>query len=237
MYSGYTNCCVLSTFGLTDKQVKNTVAALNLQNVNVDFTENFLVGKLVIFSEVTSIDFQTEVDKVVNLFKEYIYCDYPTSLEEMVITVFTENGWKLGIAESLTGGMICSKLASISGCSNVLYEGFITYDNRAKVRRLHVPAQIIDTYGAVSEQTCKAMAKGVLANKELDFSISTTGCAGPTSDEQDTPIGKNFIGIGDKSNIKIFENTFEGDRNFIRECVSNCALFLLLKNCQEKNIF
>jgi len=72
-----------------------------------------------------------------------------------------------------------------------------------------------------------------LQNNEIDFAISTTGCAGPQSDEYDTPVGLSYIGIGSREGIQVFDTFFDKDRNEIRKCVTNTALYLALKNIKE----
>ena len=70
-------------------------------------------------------------------------------------------------------------------------------------------------------------------SNEIDFAISTTGCAGPSSDEYDTPIGLSYIGIGDREKINVYDTFFDKERNEIRKCVTNTALYLALKNINQ----
>jgi len=77
------------------------------------------------------------------------------------------------------------------------------------------------------------MAQGLLQNNEIDLAIATTGCAGPSSDDYDTPVGLSYIAIGNRYAIDVFDTFFDKDRNEIRKCVTNTALYLALKNIKE----
>ena len=82
-------------------------------------------------------------------------------------------------AESCTGGLVAGALTDIPGSSDVFERGFVTYSNPAKAEVLGVPPATIETHGAVSEQTARAMADGVLARTPADLAIAITGVAGP----------------------------------------------------------
>jgi nicotinamide-nucleotide amidase len=98
-------------------------------------------------------------------------------------------GVMLATAESCTGGLIAGYLTAIAGSSAVLERGYVTYSNDAKVELLGVPAAIVAAYGAVSEQTVRAMAEGCLARSRADVSVAVTGIAGPTGGSADKPVG------------------------------------------------
>lgn len=96
---------------------------------------------------------------------------------------------KIATAESCTGGLIIGALTEIAGSSDVVDRGFITYSNAAKVSMLDVDPHILETNGAVSEQTCRAMAAGALRNSDADVVVAVTGIAGPGGGTQSKPVG------------------------------------------------
>ena len=98
-------------------------------------------------------------------------------------------GLMLSAAESCTGGLISACLTDIPGSSDVLERGFVTYSNAAKTEMLGVPPDIIETYGAVSEEVAIAMASGALAHSKAGISIAVTGIAGPGGGSDDKPVG------------------------------------------------
>lgn len=99
------------------------------------------------------------------------------------------NGLMLATAESCTGGLIAGLLTSVSGSSDVLDCGFVTYSNAAKSRMIGVPAELIARVGAVSEEVARAMAEGAIANSAADVAIAVTGVAGPGGGTATKPVG------------------------------------------------
>ncbi|MGB0720036.1 MAG: CinA family protein, partial [Bdellovibrionales bacterium] len=110
-------------------------------------------------------------------------------LVKRLSTLLREQNIMLTTAESCTGGQIAAAITSLPGASSVFDRGFVTYSNAAKTQMLGVPAQIINTHGAVSAQTAVAMAKGALENSDADIAISITGIAGPEGGSADKPVG------------------------------------------------
>ena len=105
--------------------------------------------------------------------------------------------------ESCTGGLVSSLLTDVSGSSEYIFANFVTYSNEAKMKYLGVSKETLDKYGAVSEQTAKEMAEGLLKVSGCDFALATTGIAGPTGGSPEKPVGLMYIGIADKKETKI----------------------------------
>jgi nicotinamide-nucleotide amidase len=98
-------------------------------------------------------------------------------------------GLKIATAESCTGGLVAAALTEIPGSSDVVDRGFVTYSNEAKHEMLGVPNATLKKFGAVSEQTAVAMAKGALKNSDADIAVSITGIAGPGGATPGKPVG------------------------------------------------
>jgi nicotinamide-nucleotide amidase len=96
---------------------------------------------------------------------------------------------RLATAESCTGGLIASLLTEISGSSDVVERGFVTYSNEAKREMLGVPAEAIARHGAVSPEIARAMAEGALAHSAADIAVSVSGVAGPGGGSVAKPVG------------------------------------------------
>jgi nicotinamide-nucleotide amidase len=96
---------------------------------------------------------------------------------------------KIATAESCTGGLVAAALTEISGSSDVVDRGFVTYSDAAKKKMLGVPAAILDAHGAVSRETAEAMAKGALAQSDADLAVAVTGIAGPAGGSAEKPVG------------------------------------------------
>jgi nicotinamide-nucleotide amidase len=95
----------------------------------------------------------------------------------------------IATAESCTGGLIIAALTEIPGSSDVVERGFVTYSNEAKLTMLGVPAELIETHGAVSEPVARAMAHGALVHSEADVAVAVTGVAGPGGGSTEKPVG------------------------------------------------
>jgi len=99
------------------------------------------------------------------------------------------NKLMLATAESCTGGLIAGLITSVSGSSDVLDCGFVTYSNGAKTRMTGVPAEIIARVGAVSAEVARAMAEGAIAHSAADVAVAVTGIAGPGGGTAAKPVG------------------------------------------------
>lgn len=134
---------------------------------------------------------------------------------------------KIATAESCTGGLLANILTNISGSSEYFQMGIISYSNNSKVDLLNVPSKILEKFGAVSEQTAKAMAIGVRKKANVQIGISTTGIAGPTGGSKEKPVGLVYVGIADfdKENVERF--VFSGNRIEIKESTCDQALRML----------
>ena len=97
--------------------------------------------------------------------------------------------WQLVTAESCTGGLIASQLTEISGSSVWFERGFVTYSNLAKEEMLAVSKELIEQFGAVSEEVAVAMATGALEHSTGDIALAVTGIAGPDGGSIDKPVG------------------------------------------------
>lgn len=106
-----------------------------------------------------------------------------------VLDAFRARGWTLATAESCTGGLVAGALTAVPGSSDVVDRGFVTYSNAAKVAMIGVPQATLDAFGAVSEQTARAMAAGAVRAAGVDVAVAITGVAGPGGGSAEKPVG------------------------------------------------
>ena len=140
-------------------------------------------------------------------------------LEQLAIHVLDKAraaGKKIGTAESCTGGLVGAALTAISGSSDVVEGAIVSYSNDVKMGRLNVPAQILETHGAVSEECACAMARGAREALGVDVAVSITGIAGPGGAVPGKPVGTVWIGICDGEGAQAQLHTFAGDRQQVR---------------------
>ena len=116
---------------------------------------------------------------------------------------------KISFAESCTGGMLASKITSISGASKIFGLGLVTYSNHAKISILKVNKRIIQKYGAVSPECCEAMVKNLAKISKAQINVSVTGIAGPNGGTKTKPVGLVYIGVKIKNKILISKNIFK----------------------------
>jgi nicotinamide-nucleotide amidase len=155
-----------------------------------------------------------------------IFSEDAKTLEEVVGDLLKQAGKKVAVAESCTGGLLAERFTNVPGSSAYFERGFVTYSNAAKIDLLHVPVQLIEEHGAVSEPVAKAMAEGARAG--VDYALAITGIAGPEGGTPKKPIGTVFIALADQAKETICrEYNFPGDRNRIRYFSSQGALNLL----------
>jgi nicotinamide-nucleotide amidase len=117
------------------------------------------------------------------------------ALARQVLDAARKSGLRIATAESCTGGLVAAALCAVPGASDVFERGFVTYSNTAKMEMLGVPATTLDGFGAVSEPTARAMARGVLAHSKADLAVSTTGIAGPGGGGPDKPVGTVHLAV------------------------------------------
>ena len=106
-------------------------------------------------------------------------------LAQFVLTEACDRGLMLATAESCTGGLLASLLTDIPGKSHAFERGFVTYTDDSKHELLGVPCEVLETDGAVSERSARAMAEGAIAHSRADIAVSITGFAGPAETDEE----------------------------------------------------
>jgi nicotinamide-nucleotide amidase len=149
------------------------------------------------------------------------------TLEEVVVKALAERGQFVSTAESCTGGLLAERLITVSGASAVFRTGIVAYANQAKEKLLHVPGAILAQYGAVSEQTARAMALGVQALDQSEFGVSTTGIAGPTGGSPEKPVGLVYVAVAGQTSVRVERLQFVGRRLDVQRRAAHAALALL----------
>ena len=135
---------------------------------------------------------------------------------------------KISFAESCTGGMLSSKITSIDGSSKVFGLGLITYSNEAKIKVLKINKNIINKYGAVSSECCRAMVVNLSKISKANINVSITGIAGPNGGSKQKPVGLVYIGVKKGSKLIIKKNLFKfKNRKSIQKASVNKALKII----------
>ena len=125
---------------------------------------------------------------------------------------------RLCCAESCTGGLLAAAVTRIPGSSHWFEAGFVCYSNRLKHRLLNVPNDVLEAYGAVSEQVVKAMSYGARTLADAHLAVAVSGIAGPTGGQPSKPVGTVWF-CWDLQGQKVITASkyLKGDRQDIRE--------------------
>lgn len=135
------------------------------------------------------------VREVTDFLGDYVYGVDVPGLENACMALLKERGWTFATAESCTGGRVAERITALPGASAVYRGGVVSYWTGVKADVLGVPREMLDTYGAVSEETARAMAEGARRITGADIAVSVTGVAGPDPDERGVAVGIVYIGL------------------------------------------
>jgi nicotinamide-nucleotide amidase len=159
----------------------------------------------------------------------WIYSRDGESLEEVVGALLKDRSMTIACAESCTGGLIGHRLTDVPGSSDYFLESAVVYSNRAKTRRLGVPAALIERHGAVSAQVARAMALGIRKTSGADIGIAVTGVAGPGGGTPRKPVGLVYVAVARGRGTRVLRNLFFGGRAQVKFQSSQKALDLVRK--------
>jgi len=144
-------------------------------------------------------------------------------------------GATLATAESITGGAIADAIVRTPGASRAFLGGIVAYDNAVKQALLGVDEATLREYGAVSEQTAVAMARGACAALGTSFALATTGIAGPTGATEGKPVGLTFITLARRDGTcEVRRVTFPGEREDVRRRATLAALNLIWRKLDKE---
>lgn len=169
------------------------------------------------------------VSEIYKRLGEYIYGEDDCTLEEAVVLRLEKMGLTLASAESCTGGLVAGRIVDFPGASKVFVDGVVSYSNESKVLRLGVSPETLEKFGAVSEETAKEMAQGVVKMLNADVGVSTTGVAGPGGGTDKKPVGLVYIAVYFNGKTTVKKLMLKGNRNRIRGKVVTEVLNLLLE--------
>jgi len=155
---------------------------------------------------------------------EHLYSTEGEAMEEVVARALTENRATIAVAESCTGGLLAERLTNIPGSSIYFLGGVVCYSNELKSALVDVPAELIESKGAVSPEVALALADGIRKRTGATIGVGVTGIAGPGGGTPEKPVGLVHIGIADERGPRERRFQFPGDRERIRMHASQTAL-------------
>ena len=165
---------------------------------------------------------------------DHCYGEDRTDLAAVVLDQLRARRSRLVVAESCTGGVLSARITAIPGASSVFIGGVVAYDNMVKSGTLDVRPELLDQYGAVSEQVVSAMAEGVQRQFAVDAALAITGIAGPSGGTAEKPVGTVWLAARHGVEGRVLKRIFPGDRNEIRARSAQAALDLLRRLLADK---
>ena len=140
--------------------------------------------------------------------------------------MLSAKGLTVAVAESCTGGLVASRLTDVPGSSLYFLQGFVVYSNQAKQKTLGVEKELIERFGAVSDEVARSMAQRCLEKSGADIAVATTGIAGPSGGSTEKPVGMVCLAVATKSSGTVLSKTLfmQGDRERNKFRFSEAAL-------------
>lgn len=221
-------------FGLSKSEFDERCVLAGISGFIASETGDILDLKVSYESDKRDEIYDLAIKSFLKVFGSRVYAYREVSLKEQLFDLLKLNGCKISTAESFTGGNVAATIISVPGASGIFYEGIVAYDCDAKMKRLGVKSQTLAKYKAVSAEVAREMAEGLLKSGKCDIAVSTTGLAGPQSDDSGLPVGRCYIGVSYRGETEAFEYNFKGDRNTVIKSGVNAALFEVIKNIQRE---
>lgn len=236
----------LMTFGLAEsalsKRIESWEDALP-ENMHLAYLPNPLTGvrlRLSLYGgnaaeHVAAVEEQ--LGKLKEIIGEYIYSEQDDTLQNCIGNMLKASGKTVCAAESCTGGNISALFTSVPGCSEYYLGSVTSYANSVKENVLGVKHGTLEKYGAVSSQTAAEMAEGVRRLTGADFSVATTGIAGPGGGSAEKPVGLVWVGVSSAKGTETISFNYKNNRATNIQRFAAAALnFLREKILRELNL-
>lgn len=226
------------TFGIAESALSEMICDWedNLpEDMNLAYLPNPLTGvrlRLSIYGgerQAQEERIKERLEALKGILGDAMYSDEDDTLETCIGKLLKGTGRTISTAESCTGGSIAALLTSVAGSSEYFLGSVVSYANSVKSGVLGVDEKIIEEHGAVSSECVAAMAEGVRKLTGSDFSIATSGIAGPGGGSDAKPVGLVWIGVSSHKSTETFSMVFKGDRKRNIERFAANALNILRK--------
>ena len=214
----------ICTFGIPESTLAQQIEEWedNLpDNLHLAYLPNPILGvrlRLSIYGvdEATGLQELAENEaKLREMLGDAIYGEGTDSMQKVIGKTLKERGMTVGVAESCTGGFLASLFTSQPGASEYFYGGVISYDNSVKMNVLGVEKEVLEKYGAVSQECAEQMAAGARKVLGTDYAIATTGIAGPDGGTPEKPAGTVWIAVASPEGVTSKKFTFNSTRRNI----------------------
>lgn len=192
------------------------------------------ISYLMLSDDLTSLDKAMEDFK--KMFSVYIVGPSHQSLEEIAVERLMSQNQTISFAESITGGMIASRLINVPNASKVFNESYILYSNESKIKQLGINQSIIERFGTVSAQCAYELAYQLAQRTGASITLSISGIAGPSGGTINKPVGTVYFGVNFEGKTKTYHKIFVGNRDMIRQKSTAFAYYLIIKTLSHEDI-
>lgn len=223
---------VLRCFGIPEASIDSKLSGVDLAGARLSFRVKFpeIMLRLIARSK-DEAEARAQVDRAAANIRErlgeVVYGEGETTLAEVTGKLLKERGLTLAVAESCTGGQLCSTITDVAGASEYFERGAVTYSNRSKEEMLGVPHDVIENSGAVSKETVTDMAEGIRREAKTDIGVAITGIAGPGGGKAEKPVGRVHIAVATPDGTWAKRYDYQRDRLWFKQIVTATALNLV----------
>ena len=220
-------CKSIRTTGVPESILQEKITDIidaNKEKCDIAFLPHRMLG---VDIRLTSSDNQLVEDlinSIVPRIKKYVYGYDNDKLEQVISDLLIQNNLTVSTAESCTSGLLASRLTDVPGSSQYFKGGSVCYSNELKINDIGVAKDLIEKYGAVSEEVAESLAKNIAKKNNTDIGIGITGIAGPDGGTEKKPVGLVFVGIFYKNNLYIKRYNLTPDRITNRELTVTLCL-------------
>ena len=215
-------CKSIRTTGVPESILQEKITDIidaNKEKCDIAFLPHRMLG---VDIRLTSSDNQLVVDlinSIVPRIKKYVYGYDNDKLEQVIADLLIQNNLTVSTAESCTSGLLASRLTDVPGSSQYFKGGSVCYSNDLKINDIGVDRDLIEKYGAVSEEVAESLAKNIAKKNNTDIGIGITGIAGPDGGTEKKPVGLVYHAFLTKKlqEALIIKKIYSGNRSKIRE--------------------
>lgn len=232
----------IMTYGVAESALAKRIEAWEdalPEDIHLAYLPNALTGVRLRLSAYGDADTQqerieAEIATLRELIGDIIYSYEDDTLENCIGKLLTRHGKTISTAESCTGGLVASMITSVPGASGYFLGSVVSYANSVKQGVLGVSEDILKNHGAVSSECVGAMAEGVRRLTGTDFSVATSGIAGPGGGSDEKPVGLVWIGVSSEAGTETFRLVFNSDRKRNIERFASSALYKIFKKLEKE---